>query len=392
MVHTFVVDGKFKEHVRNMLTLRYDPMEPSHIPKLKPRDWVPAIYETTALSLENKLFVSLARLKDIDHIGIGLSSGIDSVLLLCLIREIYPDKKITAIHYKGINDEVSEAEQYAKAYGAEFVTIQKDSILDIIDWQVSIFKDMIWDGFDYMLFQTARQQHCQVLVDGTGADELFAGYMFRYLNFMPQSNSIEDKANAYLQVHNRDWVEDQANMFGPELKFEWTMILEHIMPNFGNTLPNLQQVFMADYNGKLSRLFTKKQRAFSRVYDMPVFSPYLDPLIIEYGAHLDYHLKIYGEVGKMPLRQIAARHDLIVTPKKYGFSHDVVKDWNGPHHDEAHEDLTDPNCQMFSKGLISYDWVKRTANDDKSRFDVRYCNKFMQLMSLEDYLRHLEFT
>jgi len=240
-----IVDGKFKEHIRNMLTLRYDPMEDSNIQRLKPRDWVPAIYETTALSLETKLMSSLEKLKDIDHIGIGLSSGIDSNLLLCLIREMYPDKKITAIHYKGINNEEYEAKQYAEAYDAKFVTIQKESILDTIDWQVSTLKDMIWDGFDYMLFQVARQQNCGVLVDGTGADELFAGYTFRYFNFLPQSNSIEDKANAYLQVHNRDWVDDQANMFGPELKFDWKMVLEHIMPNFGNNLPQLQRVFLA---------------------------------------------------------------------------------------------------------------------------------------------------
>lgn len=386
------VDQKFKEHMVNMLTLRYDPMEKPTIPHLKYTAWAPTIYETTALSLEEKLIKSILKLAPYKHIGIGLSSGIDSVLLLCMIRRLFPKKRITAIHYVGQNDEQEDAKAYADMFGANFVSIYKKTILDTIDWQVTIMKDMVWDGFDYMLFQTAKKLGCDILVDGTGADELFGGYTFRYFNYNPTGNSVEARVYGYLDVHKRDWVEDQAQMFGPDVNFTWEMVTEHLKPYFANKLPELSQIFHADWNGKLAHLFTKKQRVFGKLYEIATYSPYLDKDVVEYATHLDSTLKFAGTVGKTPLRQIAARMDLAVTVKKFGFSHDTVKDWNSPENwATAHNDLTDPDNQMFAKGLISYDWVKRHATSNKSRYDVRYVNKFMQLMALEDYLRKLEF-
>ena len=381
---------KFKEHMVNMLTLRYDPMEPPTIPPLKYKAWFPNLYETTALSLERKLMSAIMVLEPFKKIAIGLSSGIDSVLLLCIIRHLFPEKKIVAIHYIGINDELEDAKEYAKIYGAEFVTINKDTILDTIDWQVTITKDMTWDGFDYLLYQTAKRLGCDILVDGTGADELLGGYTFRYNSFDHSAGSIERKAYSYLDCHNRDWVDDQAHLFGKEVKFDWKMVIEHIQPHFANPLPTIQQIFHADYNGKLCHLFTKKQEIFAKLYQLPSYSPYLTDEIIKYGSHLDSHIKIMGVVGKLPLRQIAARQDLAVTPKKLGFSHDTVREWNGEHWEEAHNDITDPNNLMFKDGLISFDWVKRHTMNQKDRYNVRYVNKFFQLMALEDHLRHLD--
>lgn len=371
-----------------MLTLRYDPIEKPFIKATKYKDWIPCIYETTAITLETKLFNALSTLENYDTIGIALSSGIDSVLLLRLIHHIYPDKKVYAIHWKGMHGEEKDAMMFAESYGAEFVLIKTKSILDTLQWQVSLMQEPMWDAFDYMIYETAKELGCQVVVDGSGADELFGGYVFRYSNFKSTDNSIESKFYGYMDVHNHDWVDDQGHLFGPEIPFEWNMIKENLMENFGNNLETISQIFMADYNGKLSHLFAKKQAKFQYVYKMPILSPYLDRFVAEYGMKLQPSLKIMGNVGKLPLRQIAARYDLAVTNRKLGYSHDTVAEWNNPEfHAEAMEDITDPNCQMFSQGLISYDWVMRHTKDKKDTLDVRYVNKFYQLMALEQYLR-----
>jgi len=387
-----IADQKFKEHMINMLTLRYDPMQKPTIPHLKYTDWAPTIYETTALSLEEKLIASLMKLAPYDHIGIGLSSGIDSVLLLALIRKLYPDKRITALHYLGVNDEKEDAQAYAEMYDARFVTISKDSILDTLDYQVSVMKDMVWDGFDYLLYQAAKQVGCQVLVDGTGADEIFGGYTFRYFGYNPTGTSVEAKVYGYLDVHNRNWVEDQAQMFGPDVNFKWEMVTENINHHFANNLTEISQILHADYNGQLCHNFTRKQAVFSKIYQIPAFSPYLDSEVRYYGTHLDNALKFAGTIGKLPLRQIAARLDLAVTPKKMGFSHDTVKDWNDENNWEtAHNDLTNPENEIFKRGLINYEWVRRHTTNNESRHNVRYVNKFFGLMALENHIRRLEY-
>lgn len=382
------MNGKLKEHIRNMLTLRYDPVEEPFIKTTKYKQWIPAIFETTAITLERKLLQSLTHLQSFNKIGIALSSGVDSVLLLALIRHLYPEKEIVAVHYEGVNDEYEDAKMFAEGYGAKFITIKLRSLLDTIQWQVSTTQEPMWDAFDYTVYEAAKNANCDIMVDGSGADELFGGYVFRYHNFNPTSSTTEAKFYGYMDVHNRDWVEDQAHLFGPEIPFNWNMIKELLIDQFGNPLETICQIFMADYNGKLAHLFAKKQAKFSNVYRMPIFSPYLDSYVAEYGMRLEPSLKVIGDVGKIPLRQIATRYDVIPTVKKMGFSHDTVEEWNNPEfHDEAMEDITDPNCQMFTQGLISYDWVKRHTHSETSTGDVRYVNKFFQLMALEQYLR-----
>lgn len=388
------MNGREKEHIRNILTLRYDPMEKSYVKTTKYKDWIPAIYETTAISLERKIFTALAPLEHFNRIGIALSSGIDSVLLLKLIRHMYPTKEIIAFHYVGVNDELEDVKMYAEADGVKLVAIQPPVLLETIKWQVGIMQDPHWDAFDYLIYQYASQFHCDIVVDGSGADELFGGYVFRYNNFQPTNTSVEARFYGYLDVHKRDWVEDQAHLFGPEIPFDWNQIKENIMDSFGNPLNPISQIFLADYNGKLAHLFAKKHARFQNFYKIPIFSPYLDKHVVEYGTRLEPSLKIIGDTGKIPLRQIAARYDLAPTVQKMGFSHDVVSEWNVPeHYEEAMEDLEDPACQMYSQGIISYDWVMRHTKNEKDCKDVRYVNKFYQLLALEQYLRktmHLE--
>jgi asparagine synthase (glutamine-hydrolysing) len=378
-----------------MLTLRYDPQEKPYIKKTKYKQWIPSIYETTAISLERKLINALAPLENCNRIGIALSSGVDSVLLLRLIRFLYPSKEIIAFHYNNEGKEIEDAKVYADEYGAEFVVINNESILKNLQWQVSVTGEPMWDAFDYVIYETAKHFKCDVLVDGSGADELFGGYTFRYSNFNPTSSTTEALFYGYMDVHNRDWVDDQAHMFGPEIKFNWDDIRDLIGDAFGNNLPTICQLFLADYNGKLAHLFTKKQAKYQNIYDITPFSPYLNRYVAEYGMLLEPNLKISGVVGKLPLRQIAARYDLAVTPKKYGFSHDTVKEWNNPkYHEEAVDDLIDHESQIYAQGIISYEWAMRHISSETDRYDVRYVNKFFQLLALEQWLRkrmHMDY-
>jgi len=377
---------RIKSKIRNYLTLRYDYMNTPLIRHTNYKNWIPTIYETTALSLEKKLLTALSYLKKYNKIGISLSSGIDSVLLLRLIRHLFPEKKIIAFHYLGKPYELEDAAIYAKAWANEFVTIRNYSLFEKLQWMVQATKEPTWDAFDYLIPLAAHERGCDCLVSGWGADELFGGYTFRYTKFMPIDNNPISKFNAYMNVHNRDWVDDQEHLFGPEIKFEWAMIKDQILHYFANPLGPLNQIFMADFNGKLVHNFLYKSYSFGQMYQIDMLVPYLDANIMEYAMHLEPELKVAGEIGQIPLRQIAARYDVAVDPKKKGMGHDVVKDWNGHDHDEAEEDLTNPKNEIFTRGYISFDWVNRHCSG-KDRYDVRYVNKFMHLLALEEWLR-----
>jgi len=86
--------------IRNILTLRYDPLQKTTLPVLKPRDFISSKnYDLDFIenSLKNSIQTKLGSAK---NLTISLSGGIDSTLVLGIIRKTLPDLKINAISIK----------------------------------------------------------------------------------------------------------------------------------------------------------------------------------------------------------------------------------------------------------------------------------------------------
>ena len=86
--------------IRNILTLRYDPLQKTTLPVLKTNDFISSKnYDPDFI--ENNLKNSIqTTLGSANNLTISLSGGIDSTLVLGLIRKTLPDLKINAISIK----------------------------------------------------------------------------------------------------------------------------------------------------------------------------------------------------------------------------------------------------------------------------------------------------
>ena len=101
--------------IRNILTLRYDPSQKSTLPALNSDNFLPSKnYDLDFIenSLKNSIETKLGTAK---NLSISLSGGIDSTLVLGLIRKTLPDLKINAISIKFAHstDETSTAKKIA---------------------------------------------------------------------------------------------------------------------------------------------------------------------------------------------------------------------------------------------------------------------------------------
>ena len=200
--------------VVDILTLRYDPSINPNLPKKTWKDFEPIEEPVNPLSIENSICNEIEKkLTDEQEISIALSGGVDSALILSLLRKTKPDVKINAISIKFANsiDETPVASKIAEKYNADHHIIHLENYLSELPKAISIIKLPFWDLHWYYVVKKS-QTMSKTLLSGDGGDELFAGYTFRYKKFLSltsDNSSPIEKVRAYLECHERDRVPDQ---------------------------------------------------------------------------------------------------------------------------------------------------------------------------------------
>ena len=221
--------------ITNILTLRYDP---SIIPNLPTKTWnnFKPLVEKPSIEFIEKLIEKTLR-KQLDaslkKICIALSGGIDSTLILTLIKKIMPDIQVDAISIKFANsvDETENASKIAAKLEANHHIIYVENYLRELPKAISIIKLPFWDLHWYYVVKKS-QSLSKHLASGDGGDELFGGYTFRYKKFLTLTNANStplEKAKAYLLCHERDRVPDQEKLFGKKSEFSWGSIYKTLV-------------------------------------------------------------------------------------------------------------------------------------------------------------------
>ena len=378
----------------NILTLRYDPNLKPNLPVKNPNDFLP--FESRInIKLIEKSISDYIKQKlvnfDGNEISIALSGGVDSTLVLSILRKTKPDINIKAVSIKFADsvDETTDAAKIAETFDAEHHIVNLENYLSELPKAISIIKMPFWDLHWYYVVKKS-QTLSTVLISGDGGDELFGGYTFRYEKFLSLTNDTStplEKVIAYLKCHERDRVPDQEKIFDQKSKFSWESIHKLLLPYFDNTLSRLEQVFLADYNGKLLYNFNPINTSVIKNFNMQLLTPILNNELISIGPHIKDSEKYdqLNNIGKLPLRQILKQngHDFLVGKKKLGFNVNTINLWKSHGHSICKNFLID--SRVVNDGWISNDWI--TKHIDNPELDVRYVNKFLGILAFEIWYR-----
>ena len=380
--------------ITNILTLRYDPSINPNLPKKTWKDFESTNGSPNLDFIENSILEEIeTKLKSINskEVSIAISGGVDSTLVLSLLRKANPDLKINAVSMKFANsvDESSAASKIAEKYDAEHHIIHLENYLTELPKAISIVKLPFWDLHWYYVVKKS-QVFSKILISGDGGDELFGGYTFRYKKFLSLTSKTStplEKVNVYLQCHERDRVTDQEKIFNKKCGFSWNSIYNILLPFFDNNLPRLEQVYLADYNGKLLYNFNPINSRLTDHFEMNSLIPLLNNKLLETAPHMasKYKYDIGNEIGKVPLRAILAKNNAesLITKEKLGFSVNTINLWKSYGHDLCKEFLD--NSRAVKDGWINNDWIRKHI--DNSDLDVKYINKFLGLLALEIWFR-----
>ena len=378
----------------DILTLRYDS---SIIPNLPKKTWIdfkPNNIIPNADVIEDLILKDISEnleLLNPKKLCIALSGGVDSTLILSLIRKSNPDIEIEAISIKFANsvDETSNASKIAEKFGANHNIVYLENYLSEMPKAIYEIKRPFWDLHWYYVAKES-QSISNILASGDGGDEIFGGYTFRYQKFLSvtSSNSTPlEKVQAYLSCHERDRVPDQELLFGNKSNFSWNSIYKILIPYFDNPLSRLDQVFLADYNGKLLYNFNPVNTSIAKSFDIKLLTPLLNDNLISYGLTIPNQFKYDStqNIGKLPLRDLLVKNkaDSLISKEKLGFNVNTVNLWKSTAHSKCKEFFD--NARIVQDGWINNEWIEKYI--DKENLDIKYINKFLGLLAFEIWYR-----
>ena len=378
----------------NILTLRYDP---SINPNLSPKSSKDFLADDNPIDIqyvENLICNEMEnKLKTLDdkELSVALSGGVDSTLVLTLLRKINPEIKLHAVSIKFANsvDETPAASKIAERFNAEHHIVHLENYLSELPKAISIVKLPFWDLHWYYVVKKSNTLS-KTLFSGDGGDELFAGYTFRYSKFLSltSDNSTPlEKVKAYLECHERDRVPDQANIFTKKCNFSWDGIYNRLLPFFDNDLDRINQVCLADYNGKLLYNFSPINSRIINAFDMNLLTPILSEELLSIAPHIPIKHRYDEEnnIGKLPLRKLIEKHNVssLISTEKLGFNVNTLNLWKTHGHDLCKEFFD--NSRLVEANLISKEWI--TKHIDDLDINIKYVNKFLGLLACEIWYR-----
>ena len=381
------------ESIKQILTLRYSTNLETSSQKLVPEDFETKQITNPENVIEQSIRKSISTELDSNSkkIGISLSSGIDSTLVLALLRKEFPSTDIESISVKfsESTDETDISKKISKKFHTNHHILEIDNFLEELPKAISIVKQPFWDLHWYYLVKKMKSL-TNVFLSGDGGDELFGGYTFRYKKFLELTNensNTKEKIISYLNCHERDWVPDQELIFGNECKFNWEEIYQILEPYFNNSLSNLTQVLLADYNGKLLHNMQPLYSSIHEHFDIQNITPIQNNQSIKLSCQIPNSMKYDYKTnsGKILLRHLVEKFDIknLISSKKQGFSVNTVNMWNSygkmiflHYFDKS---------RLIEDKILNLNWIEKYVN--KSTIDVRYVNKLLGILALEIWYR-----
>ncbi len=312
------------------------------------------------------------RLESDVPVGAFLSGGIDSTLIVSLMRDLAQGPVSTfSIGFQGpgLFDELPYAEDTARRLGTKHhtFTVGPHELLDALPEMMAQLDEPFADSSALPVYYVSKlaRQHVKVILSGDGGDEVFAGYnkylgehyyrrfmripgplregiVVPFLRALPESRSTPllerfRQTKKLLRGHGRDalgrylsWLEQfdaamRSELFTDSLKrelqdYDPTALLRDAW-HVGARRDPLTGALTADLvRGLPGDMLTKVDRMAMR-HNLEVRVPFLDSRLVEYALSLPASCKLDGTNTKAILKSAFRDRlpDDVLHRKKHGF-------------------------------------------------------------------------
>jgi asparagine synthase (glutamine-hydrolysing) len=349
---------------------------------LSEAEWLAATREQLALSVKRRLLAA-----DVP-VGVLLSGGLDSSLLVGLLAEQVPDLRTFSIGFEGVGagsekaDEFEYSDQIAQHFHTQHhqFSIPNQEVMQRLPEAVAQMTEPMvsHDVIAFYLLAERVSQEVKVVMSGQGADEVFGGYFWYPKMEAAQGSPLERFSQHYFDRDHAEYLQ-----MGDVTS---ALIAGELNKPQADTF--LDQVWRLDATTLIVDDPVKRVDNMPMAWGLEVRVPFLDHELVELAARMPPELKL-KEGGKFPLKAISRGliPDAVIDRPKGYFPVPALKYVRGPFLELMRGILMSDAC--VKRGLYQRGYVNKLLADPEApeHFTRIQGSKLWHLALLEWWLQ-----
>ena len=313
------------------------------------------IRDLLSKSVEKRLSAS-----DID-VGVLLSGGLDSSLIVALAKDKFPKLKTFSIGFEDDKEEKGSEFFYSDQVAKKFNTNHQKYIIDnavVLSKLPDAFKSMsepmvAQDAVAFYMLSELVSKDVKVILSGQGADEGFAGY-FWYKKIALEENNYNNFLKHYVDRSDAELKE----FLNIKFKNDYTSRLVQDKLNLINSKTLIGNVLNLDITTLVVDDPVKRVDNMTMAWGLEARVPFLDHDLIEASAKIDprLHLKRNGKNILKAISDNLLPRDIISRKKGY-FPMPALKYIRGEYYDFVCDILNSRKCN--NRNLYNRKYIEK---------------------------------
>jgi asparagine synthase (glutamine-hydrolysing) len=365
--------------------------QPRQLPNPDITDWPAAVLHGLRAAVERRMVADVP-------VGILLSGGIDSSLVVALLAEGGQQLRTFSVGFEAAGGEVGDEFQYSDLVAAHFGTdhqkimITSDRLLPAVDAAIDAMSEPMvsHDCVAFYLLAEEVSRSVTVVQSGQGADEVFAGYSW----YPPLADVPRDQAAAaYAAVFVDRAHTAMSDLVDPEWlashgfftrDHSQAFIDSHFAAPGADTA--LDAALRLDTTVMLVDDPVKRVDNMTMAWALEARVPFLDHELVELAAACPPELKLAsGGKGVLKAASRGVIPDTIIDRPKGYFPVPAIRHLSGSLLDRVRDAVTDPVAK--DRGLFRPDWLHRMLADPNTERTTLGSNALWQVALLEMWLQ-----
>jgi asparagine synthase (glutamine-hydrolysing) len=352
-------------------------------------EWLVATREQLSASVKRRLLAA-----DVP-VGVLLSGGLDSSLLVGLLADQVPDLRTFSIGFEDLGDGAEKADEfeYSDQVAAHFNTRHKQYSIpnhEVMQRLPEAIEQMTepmvsHDVIAFYLLAERVSKDVKVVMSGQGADEVFGGYFWYPKMDAATGTPLERFSQHYFDRDHGEYLQ----MISPAYQVgdvTSKLVADALAQPDADEF--LDQVWRLDATTLIVDDPVKRVDNMPMAWGLEVRTPFLDHELVELAAHMPPELKL-KEGGKFPLKAISRGlipDSVIDRPKGY-FPVPALKYVRGPFLEMMRGILMSEAC--IRRGLYQRSYVDRLLAEPEATEHFTRINgsKLWHLALLEWWLQ-----